>query len=163
MTEAAATISNHGADAVSGNNLEDFVTFTVKGQMFGVPVLKVQDVLKPDRIANIPLAPPEVRGAINLRGRIVTIFDVRVRLGFEARSPKAEADCMGVTIEHNSDLYTLLVDEVGDVVSLAANLYEDNPRTLDPLWREFSSGIYRLEDNLMVVLDVDRLLDIKVS
>ncbi len=68
---------------------------------------------------------------------------------------------MGVTVEQGNDLYTLLVDQIGDVISLSKELYEKNPGTLDPLWREFSSGVFRLEEELMVVLDIDRLLDLK--
>ena len=70
-------------------------------------------------------------------------------------------DCMGVTVELKQDLYTLLVDSIGDVMALENKDLEKNPITLDPKWREFASGIYRLEDNLMVVLDVERLLDIQ--
>lgn len=147
--------------SLGSEDTQEFVTFNIKGQMFGIPVLKVQDILTPDHIANIPLAPPEVRGSINLRGRIVTVIDVRVRLGL----PKREAgkQGMGVTVEHHSDLYTLLVDSVGDVIDIGMEYYEGNPSTLDPLWREFALGVYRLEGKLMVVLDVDRLLDIRSS
>ena len=69
---------------------------------------------------------------------------------------------MAVTVEHDHELYTLLVDSIGDVVSLSNDLYERNPATLDPLWREFANGIYRLKGELMVVLDVHRLLNISV-
>ncbi len=144
-----------------GEDLEDFVTFRVKKQLFGIPVLMVQDILSPDRIASIPLAPPEVRGSINLRGRIVTVIDVRVRLGLPA-STEASENAMAVTVEHEHELYTLLVDSIGDVVSLSNDLYERNPATLDSLWREFANGIYRLKGELMVVLDVPRLLNINV-
>ncbi|MEG3617393.1 chemotaxis protein CheW [Magnetovibrio sp. PR-2] len=68
---------------------------------------------------------------------------------------------MGVTVEQQNELYTLLVDSVGDVIGLAKDSYEGNPSTLDPVWREFASGVYRLDNNLMVVLDVERLLDFK--
>ncbi|MFQ5617442.1 MAG: chemotaxis protein CheW [Rhodospirillales bacterium] len=68
---------------------------------------------------------------------------------------------MCVTVEHENELYTLLVDRVGDVISLADDFFEDNPSTLDTAWREFALGVYRLETALMVVLDVGRLLDIK--
>ena len=142
-----------------GEDLEDFVTFRVKNQLFGIPVLKVQDILSPDRIASIPLAPPEVRGSINLRGRIVTVIDVRVRLGLPANT-KGSANAMAVTVEQDHELYTLLVDSIGDVVSLSNELYERNPATLDSRWREFSIGVYRLQKELMVVLDVQRLLNI---
>jgi len=157
MSQALATTGGHELDAHAGENLENFVTFIIKDQMFGIPVLQVQDILTPNNIASIPLAPPEVKGSINLRGRIVTVIDVRVRLGLKKREGNHQN--MGVTIEHRHELYTLLVDQVGDVIGLENHLYENNPSTLDPLWREFASGVYRLEGKLMVVLDVERLLD----
>lgn len=159
MAQAVATRKSSELNVVPGEKLEDFVTFIVKDQMFGIPVLKVQDILTPDRIASIPLAPAEVRGAINLRGRIVTVIDVRVRLGVEKLAENLKG--MGVTVEQDNDLYTLLVDKVGDVVSMSRELYEGNPSTLDPLWRQYAIGVYRLKDNLMVILDVERLLNIK--
>ena len=67
---------------------------------------------------------------------------------------------MDVTVEQGHDLYTLLVDDIGDVISVSKDLYEKNPGTLDPLWREFSSGVFRLEEELMVVLDIDCLLNL---
>ena len=156
MSNALATTSGQDLDAMASDDLENFVTFTIKDQMFGIPVLQVQDILTPDTIASVPLAPPEVKGSINLRGRIVTVIDVRVRLGLEKREDATES--MGVTIEHNHELYTLLVDKVCDVIGLSNDLYESNPGTLDSLWREFASGVFRLEGKLMVVLDVERLL-----
>jgi len=141
-----------------GEDLEDFVTFFVADQMFGIPVLNVQDILTPDRIAAIPLAPPEVKGSINLRGRIVTVIDVRILLGLENRDNIEGLENMGVTIEHHNDLYTLLVDRIGDVVGLSNETYEKNPATLDPKWREFSNGVYRLEQKIMVVLDINEML-----
>ncbi len=163
MTQSVqSSVAEHSdTNANPGDGLKDFVTFIIKGQMFGIPVLNVQDILVTDRIAAIPLAPPEVKGSINLRGRIVTVIDVRVRLGMEKREDGGQS--MGVTVEHQSELYTLLVDKVGDVIGLKGDLYEDNPSTLDPLWREFASGVYRLDDCLMVVLDVEALLNITVQ
>ena len=161
MTQTAQTGVSDRSEANVNEGLQDFVTFIIKGQMFGIPVLKVQDILTTDKIAAIPLAPPEVKGSINLRGRIVTVIDVRVRLGLDKRDDDSHG--MGVTVEHYNDLYTLLVDDVGDVIGLSNESYEDNPSTLDPLWREFASGVYRLDDCLMVVLDVENLLDLKVQ
>ncbi len=130
--------------------------------MFGIPVLKVQDILTPDNIASIPLAPAEVKGSINLRGRIVTVIDVRVRLGLGSPE-EGQGKSMGVTVEHEYDLYTLLVDRIGDVIGLAHDLYEKNPGTLDPNWRDFSAGVYRLDSDLMVVLDIERFLNLPSS
>ncbi len=136
---------------------QDYVTMFIQGQMFGIPVLTVQDVLGVQRITRIPLAPPEVAGSLNLRGRIVTAIDVRLRLGLKQVNRPEET--MSVVVEHGGELYSLMVDSVGEVLSLPVNHFEPNPPTLDPLWRDFSAGIYRLDKELLVVLDVQRLLD----
>ena len=135
----------------------EFVTVTIADQLFGIPVLSVQDVLGPQNITRIPLAPAEVAGALNLRGRIVTAIDVRERLNLPPRA--ADEAGMSVVVEHHGDLYSLLIDSVGEVLSLPADRFERNPATLNPEWREVSAGIYRLDSALLVVLDVERLLD----
>ena len=90
--------------------------------------------------------------------RIVTVIDVRSRLSLPPRDGESTGN-MGVTVEQDHDLYTLLVDKIGDVIGLSKESYEKNPATLDPKWREFSNGVFRLEESLMVVLDIDNLLD----
>lgn len=158
----AKAIVPAGSRAVPGvaaeESANDFVTFTVGDQMFGIPILAVENVLQTGPIARVPLAPPAIKGAINVRGRIVTVVDVRVRLGLPPL-PANGHDSIGVTVEHRHHLYTLLVDSIGDVVSLAPDLYESNPSTLDPVWRATAAGVYRMPDRLLVVLDVDRLLE----
>jgi purine-binding chemotaxis protein CheW len=133
-----------------------FVTLTVAEQLCGVPVLGVRDILGEHAITRIPLAPTEIAGSLNLRGRIVTAIDLRPRL----RLPPAPADQprMSVVAEQGGELYALLVDQVSEVMSLKANAFERNPPTLPPAWAQFSSGIYRLEGRLLVVLDVAKLL-----
>jgi purine-binding chemotaxis protein CheW len=143
--------------AVATSEQRDYVTMSIGGQLFGIPVLKVQDVLGPQTITRVPLAPIEVAGSLNLRGRIVTAVDVRLRLGL----PKRENDktAMSVVVEHDGELYSLLVDSVGEVLSLESRDYQRNPPTLNPRLREFSDGIYRLNDSLLVVLSVSSLLN----
>lgn len=135
----------------------EFLTFTIAGQLFGIPVLAVQDVLASYRINPIPLAPSDVAGSLNLRGRVVTAIDVRRRFGL---SPQEEGShMMSIVVEHGHDLYSLMVDAVGEVLALDRNAYEPNPPTLDSHFRDYSNGIFRLDKELLVVLDVDRLLD----
>jgi len=143
------------------SDAEAFVTFTVAGQLFGVPVMRVQDILTPDVIAPVPGGPKEVRGLINLRGRIVTVIDMRTHLSL----PKPEAGQCGmcVTVESRGDFYTLFVDRVGDVITLPSNLREGNPATLDAVWRDVADAVYRTEQGLMVALHVDRLLAIETN
>ena len=164
MTDLVPAEESASVETHPSKDREDFVTFIVADQLFGIPIIQVQDILSPETIASIPLAPPEVKGSINLRGRIVTVIDVRVRLGMAAkRDNEVDNDNKGmaVTVEHQHELYTLLVDRVGDVIGISKDSFERNPGTLGADWREFANGIYRLEKGLMVVLDVDRLLDIK--
>lgn len=142
--------------------LAAFVTFTVANHHFGVPVMRVQDILTPDAIASVPLGPAEVHGLINLRGRIVTVIDVRTRLSLESSAvEEAKGPGKCVTVENDGEFYTLLVDSVGDVVSLREQEREANPATLDPLWRDLADGVFRTGDNLLVTLDIDRLLNIR--
>lgn len=136
---------------------DEFVTVMIDGQWFGIPVLTVQDVLGTQKIAQIPLAPPEVAGSLNLRGRIVTAVDPRVRLGLPKRED-GETE-MGVVVEHGGELYSLMIDSVGEVLKLPAERFERNPATLGAKWRDVSAGVYRLDDRLLVVMDVARLLN----
>ncbi len=141
-------------DAMSVDHM--YVTMVTAGQLFGISVLQVQDVLGPQRITSVPLAPSEVAGSLNLRGRIVTAIDMRIRLGLPPR-PAGEPG-MSVVVEHNDELYSLIVDRVGEVMKLPQADYEGNPSTLDAHWQDVSDGIFRLKDTLLVVLDVPRLL-----
>ena len=135
---------------------EDYVTLTINDQLFGIPVLRVEDVLSPQQVARIPLANEDVAGSLNLRGRIVTVIDVRKRLGLPVRSEDGSG--MTVVVENEGELYSLMIDAVGEVMSLPGNRYEANPATLDPLWCEYSNGVFRLDEGLLVVLNVERLL-----
>jgi len=135
---------------------EVFVTLSVADQLCGIPVLSVRDVLGPQTITRIPLAPPEVAGSLNLRGRIVTTIDLRRRLRLPMAAPGAPQ--MSVVAEQGGELYALLVDQVSEVLSLPSRQFEHNPPTLPPEWARFSTGIYRLQGRLLAVLDVARLL-----
>ena len=135
---------------------EQYVTFTVAGQVFGVSVLKVRDVLSACPMTRIPLAPPEVVGSLNLRGRVVTAVDLRLRLGLPPRT--AEAGSMNIVVEHAGEPYSLVVDSVGEVLALPETGFEPNPPTLDTEFRAVSDGIHRLDGQLLIALDVDRLL-----
>ncbi len=150
-------MQNESASIHGGNNSLDFVSMSVAGQLFGIPVLTVQDVLGPQRMTRVPLAPPEVAGSLNLRGRIVTAIDFRIRLGLGPR-PEGE-EGMNVVVEIGGEPYSLIVDTVGEVQSFAADDREQTPASLDSVWRSIAAGIYRLDDKLMVVIDVAKLLD----
>lgn len=140
----------------------EYVTIRLAGQLLGIPVLLVQDVLKPQKITPVPLSPAWVAGVLNLRGRIVTAIDLRARLGLPPRASGEKAE-MSVVIDYRQEPYSLLIDSIGEVLRLDEQQFEKNPVTLNPRWREVSNGVFRLEKELLVVLDVDRLLEINLA
>jgi purine-binding chemotaxis protein CheW len=142
----------------ANENVSEYVTASVGGQLFGLPISRVQDVFIPDRLTRVPLAPPEIAGLLNLRGRIVTAIDMRRRLGLAA-APEGELR-LAVGIECKGESYGLLIDTIGEVLKLPADDREDNPVNLDARLARVSAGVHRLEGRLLVVLDVDRLLEV---
>jgi purine-binding chemotaxis protein CheW len=140
-------------------NTTDYVTFNCAGQSFGLPIERVQDVFKPTKITPVPLAAPEIAGVLNLRGRIVTAIDLANRLNLASRTNAATA--MAIGIEYGSESFGLLVDEVSEVLKLSESERESNPINLDHALSRVSAGVFRLDRELLIVLDVDRILDVR--
>jgi len=136
--------------------LIEYVTVMIGGQLFGLPISRVQDVFMPDRITRVPLAAPEIAGVLNLRGRIVTMIDMRRRLGLPARTDDRAA--MAVGIELRGESYGLLIDGVGEVMKLGEGTFEPNPVNLDVRLARVSGGVHRLDGQLMLILNVDHVL-----
>jgi purine-binding chemotaxis protein CheW len=135
---------------------QSFVTMRVSGQLFGASVMVVQDVLRAQTIAPVPLAPREVSGSLNLRGRIVTVVDMRARLGLDPFPDPHSV--MHIVVEYQDELYSLMVDAVGDVLNLPMIQIEKAPANLEPLWKDVAGGICRLDSELLVLLDIQSIL-----
>jgi purine-binding chemotaxis protein CheW len=149
-----------GVDAISdpvSDGGADHITVSVAGQVFGLPIDQVHDVFRPANMTRVALASAEVAGVLNMRGRIVTALDMRRCLDLPPRSD--EAPCMAVGIERGGESYGLVVDSVGEVLSLRPGAMEPPPVNLDTRWGHVVSGVHRLEGALLVILDVRRLLE----
>lgn len=136
----------------------EYVTVIIAGQLFGLPISRVEDVFFLQSVTRVPLSCPEVAGVLNLRGRIVTAINMRQRLGV----PPCEesGDPMAVGIAYKGESYGLIIDQVGEVLNLSEDDQEPNPANLDPRWRSVSKGVHKLKGELMVVLDVDEVLGV---
>jgi purine-binding chemotaxis protein CheW len=136
----------------------EFVTLMLGEQLCGLPVTAVLDVLEELPMTPIPLAPAEIAGCMNLRGRIVIAIDLRRRL----KTPAAQAAArrMAAVAAHGGERYAFLVDRVMEVVRLEPTAFEPIPPALLSVWAAFSSGVCRLQQRLMIALDVERLLAI---
>jgi purine-binding chemotaxis protein CheW len=138
------------------NQVIELVTMVVAGQLVGVPMAMVRDVLGPQRIFAVPRAPRAIAGVLNLRGRIVTVVDLRTCLAMPPND--IEHGGMSVVVEHRGEPYSLRIDEVSEVLCLPMERFEANLVTLDHRWRQTAVGIFRLADRLLVQLDVGRVL-----
>jgi len=144
-----------------------FVTFRMARQWFGIPVASVQEVLVPQRVTRIPLAPPDVMGFLNLRGQIVTMVDLSVRLGCMRERPwdrlsaplmPPELLGMDVVLRDGGELFALPVDDVGDVVTVLSSAVDEVPVTLDPRWKDMCAGIVRRDTDVLMLLDPERMV-----
>ena len=136
----------------------EYVTAVIGGQLFGLPISRVQDVFMPERLTRVPLSSVEIAGVLNLRGRIVTVIDMRARLGL-ARADDGKPP-MAVGVDLRGESYGLLIDQIGEVLRLPEASREENPVNLDPRMAKLAGGVHRLDGQLMVILDVDRVLEL---
>jgi purine-binding chemotaxis protein CheW len=135
-----------------------YCTFYLAGHYFGLDVLQVQEVIRYQEMTRVPLAPPVVRGLINLRGQIVTAIDLRRRLELEER-PAGQLP-VNVVVHTDDGAVSLLVDEIGDVLQVPENLFERPPETLKGVARELIRGAYKLPDRLLLILDPERTVNV---
>lgn len=137
---------------------QQFCTFFIDSLFFGVDVQRVQEVLREQEMTRVPLAPAVVQGLINLRGQIVTAIDLRRRL--ELRDRKGDRAPMNVVVRTDDGAVSLLVDEIGDVIKVQGDTFEPPPETLTGVTRHLIRGIHKLEKQLLLVLDIDRTVDL---
>lgn len=135
----------------------EYVTFDIGGQTFGASVLEVHDVFMAHAITPVPMAPSEIAGVLNLRGRIVTAIDARARLGLP-RNEATRKNATAIGVERQGESFGLIIDSVGEVMRLEDADLEQNPVNLDPVWASVSRGVHKLGDKLLVVMDIDRML-----
>lgn len=143
----------------------DYVTVVVGEQLLGLPIERVNDVFIATRYTPVPRAPRDIVGLLNLRGRVVTAICLRRRLGLEPigeRQPDGRCELVSVGVEDAGEPYALIVDAVGEVTRLDRSTLEAVPVNLDSTWGALASGVHRLEDRLLVILDVDAVLSIDI-
>ena len=138
-----------------------FCTFFLDDLLFGVPVLTVQEVIRYQEMTQVPLAPPVVKGLINLRGQIVMAIDLRERLGLRERADGESP--MNVVVRTKEGAVSLLVDQIGDVVEVDHSTFEDAPETLEGIARELIAGVFKLEGRLLIALDCETTVNISTE
>ena len=138
-----------------------YCTFRLEDLYFGVEVYLVQEVIRYQAMTTVPLASRVVRGLINLRGQIVTAIDLRRRL--ELNDAPSDRPPMNVVVRTDDGAVSLLVDEIGDVIEVTDETLEPPPTTIEGVARDLISGVRKLEDQLLLVLDLDKAITVSNS
>src|SRR4051794_21646867 len=138
--------------------MTQLATFTLAEHLFGVEVSRVQEVLRYQPSTKVHLAPDAIGGLMNLRGQVVTSVDLRRRLALAPRGEGAEP--MNVVVRVDGEVVSLLVDAIGDVVTVGEDVFEAPPSTLSARERDLITGAYKLQDRLLLALDIDRAVDV---
>lgn len=133
-------------------------TFRVGSMKLGIDVDRVQEVIREQKMTRVPGAGNLIRGLMNLRGQIVTAFDLRRRLGLE--DDNESEPLTNVVVRTRDAPVSLLVHEIGDVLSVDHDYFEPPPETLRGIPRELILGAYKLSDELLLALDTDAVLDV---
>jgi purine-binding chemotaxis protein CheW len=156
---SALAAKSNAEFAYMGADMKEYVTLFIGDQTFGVKVTDIRDVFALKSLTPIPGARAEIAGVLNLRGRIVTAIDARQKLGMPKRDGGYEG-MMAVGVEHDGEVYGILVDKVGEVLRMGDEDFVPNPANLAPSWKNISQGVYRLEGKLLITLNIDSFLTI---
>lgn len=134
---------------------KQFSTFTIDGRLYGIDVMKVQEVTKPLQVTHMQTAPNFIKGLINLRGQIATAIGLRELFGLKDDSTN---DKMTVVCKIEDVLLSLLVDNIGDVIEVNDKSFEPTPQTVSPGIRSFMQGVYKTDVGILSVICMDSIL-----
>lgn len=148
-------------ESVLNGDSSQLCGFKIMEGEYAIPVLEVQEVVKPQRVTPVPLGPEYVDGLINLRGQIVTAINLRVLFGLPRL--EEEKSYMNIIVRWGESLYALVVDEIMDVMDINNSTFEDTPDTIDENLKKYIRGVFKLESNLLTLLSLEKILDIKIQ
>jgi purine-binding chemotaxis protein CheW len=160
MGMAPATIETPAAGTAARAIPGKYLTFSLASEEYGVPVLKVREIMKMMDITVVPQVPSHVRGVINLRGKVITVVDLRLKFGFEAKAQTDETAIIVVEIavDGGKILTGLVVDSVSDVLNIVADEIEATPAFGDRVQTGYISGMAKVKGRVKILLDLDRAI-----
>ena len=160
MTVAIATLereasTTHEVSALAGK----YLTFALAGEEYGLPVLKVREIIKILDITAVPQAPQHVKGVINLRGKVIPVVDLRLKFGF-ASQDYDERTCIiviEVALQSSKVMMGVVVDAVSEVLTITADEIEATPEFGEHVNTEFMRGVAKIKGRVKFLLDLDRI------
>ncbi|MCB1191171.1 MAG: chemotaxis protein CheW [Leptospiraceae bacterium] len=138
--------------------VSQFCTFYLDSHLFGIDVKKVQEIIICNDITKVPLALEEASGLIHLRGQIIAVIDLRKRL--KMTSVKLKFPVYNIILKTEEEPVSLIVDEIGDVIYIEKDSYEPPPETISGISKELITCVYKLEEHLLLILDIQKILEV---
>ncbi|MCF8240147.1 MAG: chemotaxis protein CheW [Melioribacteraceae bacterium] len=133
------------------------VSFKIGNEEFGVDILKVQEINKMMQITKVPNAPSHVEGVINLRGKIIPVIDLRIKLRIERKDYNNNTRI--VVLENDNNIVGFIVDEVKEVLRIPKSITEAPPEMVAGIDSKYITSIGKLEDRLLILLDLDEIIN----
>lgn len=140
-------------------SLRQYCGFKIGDDHFAIPVLDVQEVIKYQSVTPIPLSQDYIKGLINLRGQIVTLVSLRKLFGYQESN---SIDYMNIIVRGKDGLYSLVVDEVTDIIHVSSDSIESPPETLSPQLKDYVDNVFKFDHGLLVLLKTQAMLDLKL-
>jgi purine-binding chemotaxis protein CheW len=150
------------ADAVAANReeLQEFLCFKVSAEIYAINIMAIKEIIKPREITEVPRAPAFVSGVLSLRGIIIPVFNMRLRLGLPCVDKSVKERI--IVLKKQDDFFGILVDEVIQVVKISSAAIEKPPTILDGIDRDFVNGIGRYDGQMLILLNQDKILDLNL-
>lgn len=144
---------------------EQLCTFWLNKIYFGINVQHVQEVIRPQVMTHVPLAPTDICGLINLRGQIITVIDLQQRLEMgeftkQANTKHEQPQGFNIVVCSDTEIVSLLVDDVADVLEFPENTFQPPPATLKGRMRHILAGAYPLAEGFLLVIDIEKILNL---
>ena len=160
MSAAAVMVESSGARVPNRAKPGKYLTFSLAGEEYGVPVLKVREIIKMMDITVVPQVPSFVRGVINLRGKVITVVDLRLKFGFasQAQTDETAIVVVEVAVDGGKVLMGVVVDSVSDVLNIQPDEIEDTPTFGDRVVTDYLCGMAKVKGRVKILLDLDRAL-----
>jgi purine-binding chemotaxis protein CheW len=162
-------------NSINMTEFNQFCTFFLSDLFLGLEVEKVQEIIRYQNITRVPLAPPAVQGLINLRGQIVPAVNLRRCLNLsesalDSSLPSASLNPesgeqlpLNVVVRMADEVISILVDEVGEVLEIGDDCFERSPEMLKGKARELIRGAYKLQEQLLLILDTEKIVEVTAA
>ncbi len=157
-----ATIADAAAAVeASGEQFQEFLCFRVSSEVYAINIMEIKEIIKPREVTEVPRAPAFVSGVLSLRGIIIPVFNMRLRLGLTGSERSARERI--IVLKKSDEFFGVLVDEVIQVVRIASATIEKPPAVLDGIDRDFVNGIGRFDGQMLILLNQEKILDLTLG